>query len=90
MVYKDALGFPMGKPKVIPTHPIQTGDVLRATIPHGKYAGEYEERISSTQTSETKVGIPNKIGQGTIYFQTKYINRKIFISDGYDYQLITN
>ena len=75
---------------MIPIHPFQTGDVLRPKIPQGKYAGEYEERISSTQTSDTKVGIPNKIGQGNIYFRTKYITVKIFNSVGYDYQFITN
>ena len=85
MVNVDAFGFPRGKPKGIPIHPFRTGDVVRAKIPKGKYAGEYEERISSIKTSETRVGIPNKKGQGTIYLQTKYITKKIYISDGYDY-----
>ena len=90
MVNVDAFGFPRGKPKGIPIHPFRTGDVVRAKIPTGKYAGEYEERISSIKTSETRVGIPNKKGQGTIYFQTKFITTKIFNSDGYDYQFLTN
>jgi hypothetical protein len=90
MVNVDAFGFPRGKPKGIPIHPFRTGDVVRASIPKGKYAGEYEERISSIKTSETRVGIPDKKGQGTIYFQTKFVTTKIFNSDGYDYQFITN
>jgi hypothetical protein len=60
MVNVDAFGFPRGKPKGIPIHPFRTGDVVRATIPKGKYAGEYEERILSIKTSETRVGIPEK------------------------------
>ena len=90
MVNVDAFGFPRGKPKGIPIHPFRTGDVVRATIPKGEYAGEYEERISSIKTSETRVGIPDKKGHGTIYFQTKFVTTKIFNSDGYDYQFITN
>ncbi len=90
MVNVDAFGFPRGKPKGIPIHPFRTGDIVRANIPKGKYAGEYEERISSIKTSETRVGIPDKKGQGTIYFQTKFVTTKIFNSDGYDYQFITN
>ena len=85
MVNVDAFGFPRGKPKGTPVHPFRTGDVVRAAIPKGKYVGEYEERISSIKTSETRVGIPNKKGQGTIYLQTKYITTKIFSSDGFDY-----
>ena len=85
MVNVDAFGFPRGKPKQIPVHPFRTGDIVRATIPKGKYAGEYEERISSIKTSETRVGIPNKKGQGTIYLQVKYITAKIYSADGYDY-----
>ena len=85
MVNVDAFGFPRGKPKGTPVHPFRTGDVVRAAIPKGKYLGEYEERISSIKTSETRVGIPNKKGQGTIYLQTKYITTKIFSSDGFDY-----
>ena len=88
MVNVDAFGFPRGKPKGIPIHPFRTGDIVRAAIPKGKYAGEYQERISSIKTSETRVGIPNKRGQGTIYLQTKYITTKIFSSDGYDYDIL--
>ena len=88
MVNVDAFGFPRGKPKGIPIHPFRTGDIVRANIPKGKYAGEYVERISSIKTSETRVGIPNKRGQGTIYFQTKFVTTKIFNSDGYDYSYI--
>ena len=90
MVNVDAFGFPRGKPKGIPIHPFRKGDIVRANIPKGKYAGEYEERISSIKTSETRVGIPDKKGHGTIYFQTKFVTTKIFNSDGYDYQFITN
>ena len=85
MVNVDAFGFPRGKPKRTPVHPFRTGDIIRANIPKGKYAGEYEERISSIKTSETRVGIPNKKGQGTIYLQVKYITTKIYSADGYDY-----
>ena len=88
MVNVDAFGFPRGKPKGIPVHPFRTGDIVRVTIPKGKYAGEYEERISSIKTSETRVGIPNKKEKGTIYLQTKYITAKIFSSDGYDYDYL--
>ena len=52
--------IPEGRPKGIPIHPFRTGDIVRAKIPKGKYAGEYEERISSIKTSETRVGIPTK------------------------------
>ena len=90
MVNVDAFGFPRGKPKGTPVHPFRTGDVVRAAIPKGKYLGEYEERISSIKTSETRVGIPNKKGQGTIYLQTKYITTKIFSSDGFDYEFLTS
>ena len=90
MVNVDAFGFPRGKPKGTPVHPFRTGDVVRAAIPKGKYVGEYEERISSIKTSETRVGIPNKKGQGTIYLQTKYITTKIFSSDGFDYEFLTS
>ena len=60
MVNVDAFGFPRGKPKGIPIHPFRTGDIVRANIPKGKYAGEYEERISSIKTSETRVGFQTK------------------------------
>ena len=50
----------------------------RTVQPKGKYAGEYEERISSIKTSETRVGIPNKRTR-TIYFQTKFIMKILIL-----------
>jgi 5-methylcytosine-specific restriction endonuclease McrA len=90
MVNVDAYGFPRGRPKGIPVHPFRTGDIVRAEIPKGKYAGNYTERISSIKTAETRVGIPNKKGRGTIYLQTKYITAKVFSADGYDYGFINS
>ena len=90
VVNVDAYGFPKGKPKGIPVHPFRTGDIIRAEIPIGKYAGSYVDRIASIRTDQTRVAIPEKIQEtgkkkATFLFQTKYITNKIFSADGYDY-----
>ncbi|MAA70071.1 MAG: HNH endonuclease [Deltaproteobacteria bacterium] len=86
----DSFGFPKGKPKGIPVHSFRTGDIIRAEIPIGKYAGSYVDRIASIRTDQTRVAIPEKIQEtgkkkATFLFQTKYITNKIFSADGYDY-----
>jgi hypothetical protein len=90
VVNVDAYGFPKGNPKGIPVHPYRTGDVIRAEIPIGKFAGNYVDRISSIRTDQTRVAIPEKRQEkgkkkAIFLFQTKYITAKLFSADGYDY-----
>jgi len=86
----DAYGFPKGKPKGIPVHPFRTGDVVRAEVPVGKFAGNYVDRIVAIRTDQTRVSLPlrsQEKGKKKVpfLFQTKYITAKLFSADGYDY-----
>ena len=91
VVNVDAYGFPKGKPKGIPVHPFRTGDIIRAEIPVGKYAGNYMDRIALIRTDQTRVALSQKILENgkkkkkVFFFQTKYITATVFSADGYDY-----
>ncbi len=83
VVNVDAYGFPKGKPKGIPVHPFRTGDIVRAEIPIGKYAGNHLSRIIQINSDRPKIGIKSKQGD-RVSSHTKYLT-KIFSADGYDY-----
>ena len=78
-----AYGFPRGKVKGIPVHPFRTGDVVRAQIPKGKYAGTYVGRVSETETAKPSAGLKSKSGD-RVRYHTKHLT-KLFNVDGYDY-----
>ena len=78
-----AYGFPRGKVKGIPVHPFRTGDVVRAQIPKGKYAGTYVGRVSETETAKPSAGLKSKSGD-RVRCHTKHLT-KLFNVDGYDY-----
>ena len=79
----DAYGFPRGKPKGIPIHPFRTGDIVRAEIPKGKYAGTHVSRIAETKTTQMQAGFKSKTGS-RVNCHTKYLT-KLFNVDGYEY-----
>ena len=83
VVNVDAYGFPRGKAKGIPVHPFRTGDIVRAEIPKGKYAGNYVRRIAEITTNKPMAGFKSKAGS-RIVCNTKYMT-KLFNSDGYGY-----
>ena len=82
----DAYGFPRGKPKGIPIHPFRTGDIVRAEIPKGKYAGIHVSRIAGTTTTRMNADFKSKTGSRVVC-HTKYLT-KLFNVDGYEYSLL--
>ncbi|NEO93485.1 MAG: HNH endonuclease [Moorea sp. SIO3G5] len=60
----------------------QTGDIVKADIPKGKYAGQYTGRIAIRYRPSFMLSLPNQ----RFDVHPKYL-QKIFKADGYEYQV---
>ncbi|NEO35581.1 MAG: HNH endonuclease [Moorea sp. SIOASIH] len=79
----DKYGFPLAHaPSAKFFQGFQTGDVVKADIPKGKYAGKYTGRIAIRFRPSFVLQLPNqKFDVHPKYLQT------IFRADGYEYQV---
>lgn len=75
----DKYGFPIGKPRSRQrhSHGFQTGDLVRATVPKGKYAGVHISRVAVRATGSFRVGDTD----GISWRYCRLIHR----ADGYAY-----
>ncbi len=82
MVNSDKYGFPRGKPKLRQKsfYGFQTGDIIRADIPKGKYTGIHTGRISVRSRGSFKL----KTSTQTFDVNHKYC-KHLQKSDGYNY-----
>lgn len=77
MVNSDKYGFPRGKPKQAKrVHGFQSGDMVKAVIPSGKYAGTQKGKVSVRSNGSFKI---NGIDVNWRYC------RQLWRSDGYAY-----
>ncbi|NES46952.1 MAG: HNH endonuclease, partial [Moorea sp. SIO2C4] len=60
----------------------QTGDIVKADIPKGKYAGQYTGRIAIRYRPSFMLSLPNQ----RFDVHPKYL-QTIFKADGYEYQV---
>ncbi|MDY7007193.1 MAG: RNA-guided endonuclease IscB [Cyanobacteriota bacterium] len=82
MVNSDKYGFPRGKPKLRQKvhFGFQTGDIVKADIPKGKYIGTHTGRIAVRKTGNFKL----KTSTQTFDVNHKYC-RYVHKSDGFSY-----
>ncbi|MGB3512813.1 MAG: RNA-guided endonuclease IscB [Microcoleaceae cyanobacterium] len=82
MVNSDKYGFPRGQPKLRQKsfYSFMTGDIVKADIPQGKYAGTHTGRIATRRTGSFKL----KTSTQTFDVNHKYC-RHIHKSDGFSY-----
>jgi 5-methylcytosine-specific restriction endonuclease McrA len=79
----DKYGFPKGSPKQGKVfYGFQTGDIVRAVVPNGKYAGTYIGRIAARMTGNFKFYRKNGTRFDVSYKYCKAVHRM----DGYSYQ----
>ncbi len=79
----DKYGFPKGSPKQGKVfYGFQTGDIVRAVVPNGKYAGIYIGRIAARMAGNFKFYRKNGTRFDVSYKYCKAVHRM----DGYSYQ----
>jgi 5-methylcytosine-specific restriction endonuclease McrA len=80
----DKNGFPVGKPKEAKiVHGFQTGDIVKAVVPTGKYAGVYVGRVA-IRTRGSFIFYPKDVKRFDV--NHKYC-KPLHKTDGYSYQL---
>jgi 5-methylcytosine-specific restriction endonuclease McrA len=78
MVNRDKAGFPRGKPKQFKrVHGFQTGDMVKAIVPGGKYKGSHQGKVNVRTNGSFKI---NRIDINWKYCVS------IWRSDGYSYE----
>ncbi|MGK7874056.1 MAG: HNH endonuclease, partial [Xenococcaceae cyanobacterium] len=86
----DKYGFPRATaPKAKFFRGFQTGDLVKADIPKGKYAGQYTGRIAIRYRPSFVLQLPpTPLGarRGKFDVHPKYL-QTIFRADGYEYQV---
>ena len=79
----DKYGFPKGLPKQGKVfYGFQTGDIVKAIVPHGKYAGTYVGRIAARMAGNFKFSRKNGTRFDVSYKYCKAVHQM----DGYSYQ----
>jgi len=79
----DKDGFPKGSPKQCKVfYGFQTGDIVKAIVPHGKYAGTYVGRIAARMAGNFKFSRKNGTRFDVSYKYCKVVHQM----DGYSYQ----
>ncbi len=81
--HNDKYGFPKGSPKQGKVfHGFQTGDMVKAVVPHGKYAGTYVGRIAARMAGNFKFYRKNGTRFDVSYKYCKAVHQM----GGYSYQ----
>jgi 5-methylcytosine-specific restriction endonuclease McrA len=78
----DRHGFPRRtSPRIKVVHGFQTGDLVRASVPKGKYAGTHTGRVMVRTTGKFDIRTPHGLAAGIRHTHVRLLQR----ADGYAY-----